>query len=195
MDGTKISTKKRKKPVEYFTQSEIDSLIEYLDKFTVPTLCKAFLRDRDKLLILFLWSTGLRISDALGIRLDNIDFKKESLTFKIRRRSQKVDHIISLDKELLYEIVKYRDTWRITNLLFDMSRDNFDKKLKGYCDAIGIKPRSSQKLRKGMAMKLFGKVPIEVISYRLGHSNTQTAEESRSKVTLEIEKRFLKDIK
>ncbi len=195
MPNTVMSAKTRKKPDEYFTQSEIDSLMEYLDNLMVPTLCKAFLRDRDKLLISLLWNTGLRISDALSLKLDNIDFKNESLTFQIRKRSKVVDHTISLGKALLYEIIKYRDTWRISNLLFDMSRDNFDKKLKGYCECTGIKPKSAQKLRKGMAMRLLGKVPKEIIAYRLGRSGIQTGDEAYAKVTPEVEKRFLKEVK
>lgn len=190
-----LSTEILKKPAEYFTQSEIDSLINYLDSLKLPTLCKAFLRDRDKLLILFLWNTGLRISDALSVKLDNIDFKNETLTFPIKSQSQKADRTISLDKALLYEIIKYRDTWRISSLLFDMSRDNFDKKLKGYCEAVGIKPKSAHKLRNGLKMKLLGKIPIEVIAYRLGHSNTKTTGEPYSDVTPELEKRFMKDVK
>ncbi|SNQ60554.1 tyrosine-type recombinase/integrase [Candidatus Methanoperedens nitratireducens] len=195
MPDSVVPTKTRKKPDEYFTQSEIDSLMEHLDNLMVPTLCKAFLRDRDKLLISLLWNTGLRISDALNIKLDNIDLKNESLTFQIRKRSKVIDRSISLDRALLYEIIKYRDTWRISSLLFDMSRDNFDKRLKGYCEGIGIKPKSAQKLRKGMAMRLHGKVPKEIIAYRLGRSGIQTGDEAYTKITPEIEKRFLKEVK
>ncbi len=40
-----------------------------------------------------------------------------------------------------------------------------------------------------------GKVPKEIIAYRLGRSGIQTGDEAYTKITPEIEKRFLKEVK
>ena len=54
----------------------------YLDPEEVEKLEKAAEYLRDKLLVRLLWRLGCRISEVLGIRVDDIDFKQKTVTIE-----------------------------------------------------------------------------------------------------------------
>ena len=53
----------------------------YLNKKLVP-----YLKDRDKLLMEFMWELGGRISDIIGLKTSDVDFNKKIITLVVKKR-------------------------------------------------------------------------------------------------------------
>jgi len=147
-----------------------------------------WIRDRDKLLIQMLWSTGARVSDVLDMSTLNIKFQEKSLKFIVhKRRSHKIStggtfwHSIPVDMETLGEIMDYIQTWSIKGYLFiatkhadrPLTRQAVNKKLWEYCDMVGNRKVHPHMFRHGLAMFLISQgMPVEHIAYHLAHSST-----------------------
>ena len=66
------------KPPKYLTEEEYTQLYNHL-------LTNGRNRKRNALMVHFLWYTGLRISDALSVRLKDIDFERGLLRVYIQK--------------------------------------------------------------------------------------------------------------
>ena len=53
----------------------------YLNKKLIP-----YLKDRDKLLMEFIWELGGRISDIIGLKTRDIDFSRKIITLVVKKR-------------------------------------------------------------------------------------------------------------
>lgn len=193
-----------KKPVIAISEDEKNSL-----KNAVDTWAKTakelkihkpvkFIAERDKLLIEWLFNTGMRISDALSIKSRDIDNQKEQVTFIVKKRSRikPYVHTISLDKGLLFEIQRFRDAFLIKpeDILFHVSRSTFDTNLAKYCQIAGLRKYSAHKFRHGCAMKdLSEGLPDFVTAFRLAHSSTSVTNTTYRRMTPEIERAFRKN--
>lgn len=151
--------------------------------------------ERDRLLVEWLFNTGMRISDALAIKYRDIDMNKETVTFIVKKRSRKVPflHTISLDKSILFEVQRFKEMFLIKpeDLLFKLSRSTFDDNLAKYCKIADLPKYSAHKFRHGCAMKdLAEGQPDFVTAYRLAHSSTSVTNATYRRMSPEIERTF-----
>lgn len=156
-----------------------------------------YIADRDKLLVEWLFNTGMRISDALAIKFRDVDMHKEAVTFKVRKRSKKAAfiHTIPLDKSILFEIQRFKEMYlqRLDEVIFELTRQTFDDNLAKYCKIAGIRKYSAHKFRHGCAMEdLRAGLPDFVTAHRLAHSSTSITNSIYRRMDAEIERAFRK---
>jgi integrase len=179
-----------KKPVNYIKLEEAEAIKRAVDivyEKTSHTETDTFVRDRDRLLLTLMWTTGARISDVLAMASEKINFKERSITFLVKKRKDKdrTDkafwHTISIDMETLADLMGYIQTWSIKGLLFPayrhctkpMTRQAMNIKLNQFTDLIGMRRINPHQYRHGIAMHLQSKgVYAEMIAFRLAHSST-----------------------
>lgn len=180
-----------KKHVEYLTLDEAESIkraVDILYERSNHTKYDQWVRDRDKLLLSLMWTTGARISDVLSFTDNSINFAKKTITFLVQKRKDP-DHPkgefwleLSIDMETLSEIMAYVHSWAIRGYLFRpfilsnkaMTRQAIAKKIKQLAVIVGLKQDiHCHMYRHGLAMYLQGQgAYAELIAYRLGHSST-----------------------
>ena len=154
-----------------------------------------YIVERDKLLTEWLFHTGMRISDALLIKLRDISMENEEVTFIVKKRSRTRPfvHTIILSKEILFDIQRFKEMFLIEPemKLFDLKRATFDENLAKYCKLAGLPKYSAHKFRHGCAMKdLDEGMPDFVTSFRLAHSNTGVTNAIYRRMSAKYERQF-----
>ncbi|OEU74068.1 MAG: hypothetical protein BA864_06980 [Desulfuromonadales bacterium C00003093] len=192
-------------PVDHITPEEKEELIgavKFWWESAPRTERTDYIAARDILLIEWLWHTGMRVSDAVRIRFDDINTETETVRFIVSKRSRKTPfiHEIVLSKAMMFEVMKYRDRWQIVlnergGRLFPITRQNVNKRLKTYCRTAGLPPTSAHKFRHGCAMNMLNQgVPPVEIAFRLAHSSTQVTENVYARMNVGIERKMLEGL-
>jgi integrase/recombinase XerD len=145
----------------------------------IPESC--FYKLRDKVMILILWDTAIRLKELLNIQYDDLDLKMG--TVKITGKGNK-DRIVPIGRKTMRELVKYlnRRGENHSPLLF-CTRDgsvimqrNFQRTLAKYGQKIGVKV-SPHLIRHSAATFLAkSEMPAQHIQILLGHSNLNTTQ-------------------
>ena len=176
---------KRKLP-SVLTETEIEALLKYVRRSPKKdeSLSKKSKRIKIKCLIEVLYSTGVRISELVNLKLNDIDSKKRML--RILGKGQKERNVYFTSK-----VAKSLDEWidLIPNssiflfpshsVLGHITRDSVNKILADIASDLGLdrKKLSPHKLRHAFATHLLQKgADIRVIQELLGHSNISTTE-------------------
>ena len=151
---------------KYFTKDEIRMILSDRLKQYEP---KAYL------LTLFLWRTGLRISEALSVKVSDIDFTNKLITVNTLKRNNHV-RIIPLQSDLLGELAVYITTNSITRtqLLFDITRKTGYNWIQLACLSANYNDERCHPhtLRHSYAVNLISQgVPITVVQDLLGHAD------------------------
>ena len=150
--------------------------------------------ERDELLLHLLWVTGGRITDICNLELKDFNFDIELLNLKIKKTKKTIQ--IPIDKNTLYMIKSYARGWEIKKELFPITRQRAWQTIQKYSKIAEIKNAHPHKWRHGLAIHLMSQgIPIPVISARLGHSNVFTTMNNYMKITPEIQRKALEDIK
>ncbi len=126
--------------VEFLEGSDLDRLLE------APLQVKnsEIIKKRDKAILETLFSTGLRVSELAGLKIENINLKKDEFT--IRGKGDK-PRIIFLANQAKYWIDQYLKLRRDDKPYLFISHDRAAKKRKKKEDqAEGLTPRSIQRL-------------------------------------------------
>jgi integrase len=192
-------------PVDHITPEQKDSLLAAVTLWreSAPhTERRDYIADRDALLIRWLWHTGMRVSDAMAIRYDDINHNSETVRFIVSKRSRRTPfiHTITLSKAIMFETMKFRDRWQIVitesgGRLFPITRQNVNKQLQKYRLIACIPPVSAHKFRHGCAMNLLNQgVPPVEIAFRLAHSSTQVTESVYARMNTDIERKMLEGV-
>ncbi len=189
------------KPVVAISEDEKNLIKAAIDKWAAQAKAQKihkpirYIAERDKLLVEWLFNTGMRISDALTIKYRDIDMIKEEVTFIVKKRSAKkpFSHTISLDKTLLFEVQRFKEMFILKpeDRLFKVTRQTFDDNLAKYCKIARLPKFSAHKFRHGMAMHdLNSGLPDFVTSFRLAHSSTSVTNSTYRRMTPDIERIF-----
>jgi integrase/recombinase XerD len=201
-----------KKHVEYLTLAEAESIKRAADIVFEKSNHKRndeWIRDRDKLLLSIMWTTGARISDILSFTDKSINFTKKTATFLVKKRHdpEALDGLfwleLSLDIETLSELMAYIHTWSIRGYLFRpfvlsesaLTRQAVAKKVKQLAVIAGL-PRDihCHMYRHGLAMHMQAQgAYAEVIAYRLGHSSTQVTLSTYARLDANQERQILEN--
>lgn len=169
-----------KKLPNYLTIEEVDKLLDL--RLNNP------LAYRNKAMLELLYSTGIRITELVELKLNNIDFTDELI--RVMGKGSK-ERIIPLGEEAIKYLKLYVNQYRnlilktkTSNYLFinnfgnKMSRQGFFKILKKECEIQGInKNISPHTLRHSFATHMLNNgADLRVIQELLGHSDISTTQ-------------------
>lgn len=139
-------------------------------------------RLRNKLILTLLYSTGLRVSELIKLKIKTIDY--EERTIRVRGKGEK-DRIVIFDNATLELIDEYLEKRGVENeYLFVNQRNNtltpryVQYMIKEYAQKAGIKRKVTPHiLRHSFATHLLKNgVDIRAIQQLLGHSNLSTTQ-------------------
>jgi integrase/recombinase XerD len=189
--------------VDYLTIDEYNVLLQAVEEKYNQLKRKSIrnlqIKERNKLLLQMLWVTGGRVSDILSIRTSDIDFNKLTIRFYVQKR--KHWHTLSIDSDFALVVSNFIRTWKVEGPLFrgygkddkTISRQYVNKMLEDYSEIAGIRKVHPHLFRHGLATYLLSQgVPLEVISFRLNHSSTQTTAQFYARITPDIERNLIK---
>ncbi|MBC7327851.1 site-specific tyrosine recombinase XerD [bacterium] len=162
------------------TVEEVELLLSQPDTST-------FLGIRDKALLELLYSSGLRISEASNLRLDDIDLEGEFVRCRGKGRKERIVPLGSIAKKWLKEYItgaRFALAKGDTRWVFlgkggkKLSRVSMWKIVKKYAKQAGIKKEiSPHTLRHSFATHLLeGGADLRSIQEMLGHSSITTTE-------------------
>jgi len=169
-----------KKLPNYLTIEEVDKLLDI--RLNDP------LAYRNKAMLELLYSSGVRISELIELKLNNIDFTDELI--RVMGKGSK-ERIIPLGEEAIKYLSLYVNQYRnlilktktseylfINNFGNKMSRQGFFKILKKLCNDQGIENNiSPHTLRHSFATHLLNNgADLRVIQELLGHSDISTTQ-------------------
>ncbi len=157
-----------KKERSYLTENEAEMLIDKIPNRLI------------QLMAIFLFNTGLRISECLNLKMNAVDFEKR--TIHVHEGKGGKDRIVPMNDKLFNLLVDYRDNWReshksdfffATKRTGSVSYSYTNATIRSAAKKAGInKNVSCHLLRHSFASALVKrKVGIVEISKLLGHSS------------------------
>jgi integrase/recombinase XerD len=172
---------------------EIESLLSQPDTSNIYGL-------RDKALLELLYSSGLRISEASNLRIDDVDLEGEFLRCRGKGQKERIVPLGSIAKKWLREYIsgaRLSLAKKDTRWLFlrkgggKLSRVSMWKIVKKYAKMAGIKKEiSPHTLRHSFATHLLeGGADLRSIQEMLGHSSITTTE-----IYTHISRKHLKEV-
>jgi site-specific recombinase XerD len=134
---------------------------------------------RDRVLIELLYLGGLRIREALHLRVEDCDLSDDSV--RVIGKGD-IERRVYLKPPVLKRLCDYIEKEELTGLLFpgrgdkSLSEETVRKRLKGYARAAGItRPVTPHVLRHSIAVHyLQGGAPINFVQSLLGHAKLST---------------------
>jgi len=142
---------------KFITYDELNKLIENAENY------------RDKLIIKFLFYTGVRVSELIKIKKNDIIFEEGFV--KVYGKGGK-ERIVPIPKELLNELKDYINKINTENI-FPLSSRQVERIIKNVAEKAGINKKvTPHVLRHSLATTLLSKgVDIRYIQEILGHSS------------------------
>lgn len=179
--------KEQKTPVEYLKISSVEAIIAQPNATTRMGL-------RDKFLILFIYQTGMRVAELVGIRLCDIQLGNSAVVTihgkgakvrKVPMREMLVEHLKKYLQIFHPDSSKYSEDFLFytihNNQHTKMTEDNVRRLIQRYGDLARRTdptiPKSAHPhlFRHSIAMHLYQNgVPLTLISQWLGHSRLET---------------------
>lgn len=155
-----------------------------LTKKEVLELFQSINTKKSKLMITFLYSTGLRVSEITGLKIENLDF--EDKIGHVRQGKGKKDRIFNIPKFLSARLKSYSDKQKEMGGVYlfsgrkgnKMSDRNVQKIVKKATEKAGIKKEvHPHTLRHSFATHLLeNDTDIRKIQELLGHSDLSTTQ-------------------
>jgi integrase len=136
-------------------------------------------RTRVKVFLRFLWLTGARVSEALAVRVGDVDFRARLARVRTLKRRKPQTRTIPLPPEHLGELAVLVNTEGLTggDRLFPWSRSRAFELVRDALVTAGVeRPRAHpHALRHGHAVHaLQGGAPLNVVQRALGHASITT---------------------
>jgi len=161
-----------KRPSElprYLTPEEVDSMI------------RAATRTRDKLIVAMLYSTGMRVSELVNIRIDDIDLKERSVRVVGKGGRERV---VFFDERTRRLLIKYLEEAKLRDYLFPgrggghVHYVTVERVVKTLARNAGIRKRvTPHVLRHSFATRSLSQgMDIREIQELLGHASLKTTQ-------------------
>ena len=137
--------------IKFFTDEEIDLLLK------TPKKDCTFAESRTYAMICFIMSTGARASTIINLRIEDLDFKRKTITFS--HLKNKATAIIPMSNTIYKVLRDYLTEWDrgSSGYVFCTVNENkmtvnyLDHALYKYCESRGVKPRGPHSLRHSFA--------------------------------------------
>ncbi|MFD7523851.1 tyrosine-type recombinase/integrase [Paenibacillus chitinolyticus] len=147
---------------------------------------------RNKIIVLLIQDTGMRIGECLDIVVDAFDFKHNMILLtKTKGNKERYVYFSSVMQRELKQYLKFKDRYVETNLLFPTSKGttltvhSFEKQLRDAGKNVGIEVHPHQ-LRNNFARQyLLNGGDFYTLSRILGHSSVTVTEQAYMDLTRE----------
>jgi site-specific recombinase XerD len=196
--------KRDEKPVIRLDEVEMEKVLNAVDNgFRIKNgkrrLGKNHLM-RDKTIIVFFLSTGIRISELVGLDYGDIDL--DNASFRVRRKGGKRE-ICFMTEELVTQLKDYLKVFPKTFPNEPMFMSIYKKRagtksiqdlVKHYCKIAGIKKRiTPHKLRSTFGVNMYEKTrDIYLVADLLGHADVKTTTKSYTTIKEDLKREALK---
>lgn len=148
---------KRRGKVEYLTKQEINPIL-----YAITDL-------RDKLYILLLWQTGIRVTESINIEKRHINPSTGRITIIWQKSRRWHEREVNAPKSLFDQLLMFSRSMKYDEKLFPFSRQRAEQITKKY---FGVSPHV---FRHSYGMNWVDQgLPIDVLQLQLGHKNIQT---------------------
>jgi integrase/recombinase XerD len=172
--------KNERKPKDFITDEQFAELLRHIDT-------TQFHENRDYVCIQLLLDTGMRISECLEIKVEDVDLNYRSILLPAENTKGKKDRYVYFSQIMQRELrrwLQYKDRYIESDLLFCTSKGSpvlmrtFKKKLMGYGKRIGVEVTPHQ-LRNNFAKRfLMAGGSIYTLASILGHSSVKVTEQA-----------------
>ena len=173
----------------YRSNSSSQKLPKYMEKWKVDKLLDKSKREnqRDHLMILTMWKTGVRVSELTAIRKKDI---RDGMLI-VRGGKGDKDRSIPLEDDLETGLLQRTSNMTYRDKIFDMTRQNVNRILKKYAEDIDeIDEIFPHMLRHSFAVHLLKEgADIVTLNKLLGHTDLNT-----TKVYLDLTREDVKEI-
>jgi integrase/recombinase XerD len=168
-----------------------------LSKDEIKRLIDACVNDKSRLMVQLLYSSGLRVSECLHLRVEDMDFNEKICT--VKQGKGRKDRATLLSDALAESLKAFMEKEGLSSgLIFcnkagkSVTARNVQKIVCGAARRAGIKKIvTPHKLRHSFATHLLDSgVSIRVIQELLGHSNLQTTQ-----IYTRVSKEHLRNVK
>lgn len=137
-------------------------------------------REMDYLVVSFLWQTGVRVSECISVRVEDIDFRLRQVRIRTLKKKRGLIHrVIPLKPDFLGELAVWinRNGLRPPDRLFPVSRVRVFQIVRNAVLQAGFDRRRAHPhvFRHSFAVHcILSGVPVLVVKEWLGHSNITT---------------------
>ena len=107
-------------------------LPKYLKADYIRNTLKNVKKPRDNVFIRFLWMTGVRISEALKVKVGHIDFDQQTVVINHLKSRKWKRRTIPLHHKLVSMLLIYTGAMNKDKLLFNFTRQRADQIVKKY---------------------------------------------------------------
>lgn len=147
----------------YFTKEEVERILSQVE-------------GRDRLFLSLLWQTGVRVSEALGIEVKDVDFYSKTLKVKSLKKQRPETRCVPINGSLTGILGSYiaQEGLRGRDRLFGITRQRAFQVVKEACHKTGIDRDRSHPhtFRHSFAVHcVLSGVPLPVLKKWLGHSS------------------------
>jgi len=140
-----------------------------------------------KTFFMFLWRTGCRVSEVVGVKLRDVDFVNYTVTIKWLKKRKYQTRIIPMHPDLRNILDYYVANLKHDDRLFDFSRQRADQLARKYFNG------SCHKFRHSFAVNwLRSGGDLYLLSRMLGHSSVKVTETYLQIVPIDIGKELIK---
>ena len=166
---------------DFITDTQFRMLLKVFD-------LSKYVEYRDYVITNLLMDTGMRISECLLIKTEDIDLVKSVIFLPAQNTKGKKDRMVYFSNEmnlLLKRWLKYKDIYTNSECLFVTQRENpfknhiYETNFRNYCKRIELKNVSPHTLRNNFAKRfLMNGGNIFTLSQILGHSSVEVTEKA-----------------
>ncbi len=155
----------QKKLPPYMTRDEVRQVLEGIKRRTL-----------DHLLINFLWQTGARVTEALSVKVSDIDFYSKVVRMPSLKKKEPQIKTIPLKGELLGEIGAHvgQEGLKKGDRIFPITRQHAHRIVRDASTAAGIERKRAHPhvLRHSFAVNaVLQRVPLPILQRWLDHSD------------------------
>jgi integrase/recombinase XerD len=170
-----------RKPLNYISDEEFFRLIKSFDN-------SKFHEFRDCTIIYLLFDTGMRISETLSIKLEDVDLAKKTIFLPADNTKGDKNRVVFFSQEMTKNLKRwlaFKDRYRDSDFLFCTNKgnslhvNNFEKNFRDYAERVGLKNVHPHVLRNNFAKRfLMNGGSIYALSRILGHSSVVVTEKA-----------------
>ena len=149
----------------YMTKDEVRDVLEGVEN-----------KPLNHLLINFLWQTGARVSEALSVKVSDIDFYSKVVHMPSLKKKKPQIKTIPLQGELLGELGAYigQEGLKKDERIFSITRQHAHRIVRDACTKVGIEKTRPHPhvLRHSFSVNaVLQRVPLPILQKWLGHSD------------------------
>jgi len=157
--------RRNKREIKYLRREEWERLKSCIDNV------------RDKLIIQFLYATGMRVGEVCLVRIEDIDFEERFIRIPWQNTKTKTARSVYAPQENISDIKAYlKLTRRKKGLLFNLTKRRVQQLVKKYSDRSGIKASAHTLRHTHVVHALLDKVPISAVQKQVGHKRLTTTQ-------------------